>query len=93
MRVEPRGLVIALNSPPEKGRANDELIDFLAHIALVPRSAIALMRGATSHQKTIRITANDPPKVASVLCAAADAATSKRDRIQQGHVDKGRNGD
>lgn len=87
--IDPRGLVVALNSPPEKGRANDELIDFLSRIASVPRTAITIVRGDTSRHKTIRMTVRDPAKVASVLRAAVDAAT-KRERPS--HVDKSRNG-
>jgi uncharacterized protein (TIGR00251 family) len=87
--VDPRGVVVALNSPPEKGRANDELIDFLARLASVPRSTITIVRGDTSRHKTIRMTVRDPSKVAAILLAAAVAAT-KRER--RGHVDKGRNG-
>ncbi len=81
--------VVALNSPPEKGRANDELIDFLARITSLPRSTITIVRGDTSRHKTIRMTVRDPAKVASALRAAVDAAP-KRER--PGHVDKGRNG-
>jgi uncharacterized protein (TIGR00251 family) len=69
---------VALNSPPEKGRANDELIEYLARIASVPRSTTTIVRGDTSRHKTIRITARDPAKVASVLRAAVDAAATKR---------------
>jgi uncharacterized protein len=90
VRVEPRGLVVALNSPPEKGRANDELIDFLTRVVSVPRSTITIVRGDTSREKTIRMTVRDPAKVVSALRATVDAAT-KRER--PGHVDKGRNGD
>jgi len=87
--IDPRGIVVALNSPPEKGRANDELIDFLARIASVRRSAITIVRGDRSRHKTIRMTVRDPAKVVSALRAAVDAA-AKRER--PGHVDKGRNG-
>ena len=76
--IDPRGVVVALNSPPEKGKANEELIDFLARIASVPRSTITIARGDASRHKTIRITARDPAKVASVLRAAVDAAATKR---------------
>ena len=78
VRVEPRGLVVALNSLPEKGRANDELIDFLARIASVPRSTITIVRGETSRHKTIRMTVPDPAKAVSALRAAVDAAATKR---------------
>jgi uncharacterized protein len=89
LKVEPRGLVVALNSPPEKGRANDELIDFLARIASVPRSMIKIVRGDTSRHKTVRMTVPDPARAVSALRATVDAAT-KRERPS--HVDKGRNG-
>jgi uncharacterized protein len=75
--IDPRGLVVALNSPPEKGRANDELIDFLSRIASVPRTAITIVRGDTSRHKTIRMTVRDPAKVASALRAAVDAVATK----------------
>ncbi len=78
LRVEPRGLLVALNSPPEKGRANDELIEYLARIASVPRLTITIVRGDTSRHKTLRMTVRDPAKVASALRAAVDAATTKR---------------
>jgi uncharacterized protein (TIGR00251 family) len=76
--IDEGGVVVALNSPPEKGRANDELIDFLARIASVPRSTIMIVRGDTSRHKTIRVLAGDPPKLASALSAAVDAVATKR---------------
>ena len=88
--IDPRGVVVALNSPPEKGRANDELIELLARLASVPRSTIMIVRGEASRHKTIRMTVRDAAKVVSALRAAVDAAT-KRERA--GRVDKGRNGD
>ena len=75
--IDSRGVVVALNSPPEKGRANDELIDFLARIASVPRSTITIVRGGTSRHKTIRMTVRDAAKVVSALRAAVDAATKR----------------
>ena len=89
VRLDPRGVVIALNSPPEKGRANDELIDFLARIASVPRSTIMIVRGDTSRHKTIRMTVPEPVKVVSALRAAVEAPTK---REHPSHVDKGQNG-
>ena len=67
MRVEPRGLVVALHAPPDKGRANDELIELLARSLRVPRSAISLLRGDTSRAKTIRIATSRPQEVAAAL--------------------------
>ena len=71
LRLEPRGLIIALNSPPEKGKANSELVDFLARVLKVPRSTIAILRGTSSRTKTVRIAAADPAMVAAALLALA----------------------
>jgi uncharacterized protein len=57
-------LVVALNSRPEKGAANEELIDYLAREIRVPRSAIMIVRGETARRKTIRIITHEPAKAA-----------------------------
>jgi uncharacterized protein len=68
---DPRGLVVALTSHPDKGKANQELIALVAEAAHVPRSAVAIVRGATARQKTIRISTADPAQVAALIAAAA----------------------
>jgi uncharacterized protein (TIGR00251 family) len=60
-------LVVGVNSKPEKGKANDELIEYLAHEMRVPRSALMIVRGETSRRKTIRIVTHEPARVASRL--------------------------
>lgn len=60
-------LVVGVNSPPEKGKANDELIEYLAREMRVPRSALMIVRGETSRRKTIRIVTHEPARVASRL--------------------------
>jgi uncharacterized protein len=69
VRVDPRGLVVALHSPPDKGRANDELIELLARSLRLPRAAITLLRGDTARTKTIRIASSRPREVAATLQA------------------------
>jgi uncharacterized protein (TIGR00251 family) len=44
-----------LKSPPEKGKANNELIAFFAKQLRLPRVAIELVAGATSRKKIISI--------------------------------------
>lgn len=58
-------LVVAVHSRPEKGEANDELIEYLAREVRVPRSAIMIVRGETARRKTIRIITHEPAKAAS----------------------------
>jgi uncharacterized protein len=60
-------LVIGVHSGPQKGKANDELIEYLAIEARVPKSALMIVRGETSRRKTIRIVTHEPAKVASRL--------------------------
>jgi len=71
LRVDPRGLVIGVASPPERGKANAELIETVARMAGVTRSAVELVAGATVRQKSLRITCGDPAAVAAKLAAMA----------------------
>ncbi len=73
IRVAEDALVIGLNSPPEKGRANDELIEILARLAGVPRSALAIVRGAGGREKLIAIGAREPGAISARLIGLAEA--------------------
>jgi len=55
--IGPHGdcLKIAVAAPPEKGKANQELIRFLANVLNLPKRQMAVAAGETSHRKTIRI--------------------------------------
>lgn len=46
---------IALKAPPVDGKANDELLRFLASEFGVPRSSIRLLSGNTSRKKLLSI--------------------------------------
>ena len=48
LRVDPRGLVIGVAAAPERGRANAELVEAVARMAGVARSAVELVAGATA---------------------------------------------
>ena len=67
VRATPDGLVIALNSAPEKGNANAELVEYLADQLRVPRSAVMIVRGETSRRKTVRIITHQPALAAAQL--------------------------
>lgn len=49
-------LKIKLAAAPEKGKANESLVEFLAQALGVKRNAIKITAGQTSPVKTIRIT-------------------------------------
>ncbi len=48
-------LKIRLAAPPADGKANAELLRFVADAFGVPLRAVTLVRGETSRQKTVRI--------------------------------------
>jgi len=73
VRADDRGLVVALNAPPEKGKANDELIDFLAGLIGVPRSAVAIVRGASARLKLVQIATPNPETIANRISSLASA--------------------
>lgn len=50
---------IRINASPEKGRANKELIKFIAGILSIPKSRISITSGKTSNYKEIQINSNN----------------------------------
>jgi len=70
-RVDPRGLVIGVAAAPERGKANAELIETVARMAGVARSAVELIAGATARMKSLRIACGDPAAIAAKLAAMA----------------------
>jgi hypothetical protein len=48
-------LKVRLHAVPEKGQANEELIEFLADVFNLSKSSITLVRGHTSRIKHIEI--------------------------------------
>jgi uncharacterized protein len=60
-------LKIALTAPPFDGKANEALIAFLAEALHLPRARVALVAGATSRAKVVRITGKSAAEVAAAL--------------------------
>ncbi len=50
---------IQVHAPPVDGAANAALVDLLAQTCGVPRSAIRILRGATSRTKVVEIWSDD----------------------------------
>ena len=53
--VHDGALKVSLTTPPTDGRANQALIAFLADELRIPRARVALLSGAASRSKTLRI--------------------------------------
>ena len=63
-RIEAR-----IRAPPEKGRANEELIETLSSLYDVPVSAITIVSGATDSRKSVLIRGVSAAEAAKVLGA------------------------
>ena len=48
-------LKLAVKAAPERGKANDAVCRLLAAVLDVPIRAVTVVRGASSHDKTVRI--------------------------------------
>jgi hypothetical protein len=52
-------LKVKVHAPALEGRANDELLDFLAATLRVPRRDVTLLRGDKSRRKVVKIASLD----------------------------------
>jgi uncharacterized protein (TIGR00251 family) len=53
------GWRVRVSSPPERGRANDEVLALLAKTLRLERPALRLVSGATSRDKVVELTGVD----------------------------------
>ena len=56
-----------LKSPPEDGKANQELIKLLSKTLKIPQADIQLILGATSRKKTLKIDQLEAPAILARL--------------------------
>ena len=54
-RIEDREFKVKVKSPPEKGKANKEVIERLAKFFNVSKSRVSIISGHTSRKKTVEI--------------------------------------
>ena len=62
-------LKIAVQAPPEKGRANERLLELLAEALGLPARALTWAAGATARDKVVRIAGLAPADVVARLRA------------------------
>jgi len=60
---------IALTAPPVDGKANKELLKFLAKYFKLPKSSIQIIAGDSSRSKTILIVDVDKDTIIKKLCS------------------------
>ncbi len=60
-------LAVALAAPPIEGRANEALIEFIAHTLCVPKSSVSIIRGETGRNKLLFIKGVKRPEIERLL--------------------------
>ncbi len=73
-------LRVRVKAPPEKGRANQELVSFLSQILGLPKGALTIIKGHTSRDKVIAIDGLSQDEVMKRFSSCGDAGTSKSRR-------------
>ncbi len=66
-------LKIALHAPPVDGKANAELLRWLAQACKLPKNRVALLHGATAREKVVCVQADLRAVCAALQAALADA--------------------
>ena len=63
-------LKVAVRAAPERGRANEELLDILSEALGLPSSALEIAAGATAQDKRVRVTGIDAAELRRRVAAA-----------------------
>lgn len=61
------GYKVEVSAPPERGKANVELIRFLSDLLSVKKSAIEIISGETSRDKLIKVYGLEERKITKIL--------------------------
>jgi len=75
VRAEGISIDVALAAPPVDGKANDELLRVLSEALGVPRSALEIVRGASSRRKVVEVHGVSEAEVVARLVVTARAGT------------------
>ncbi len=60
-------LKVKIHAPALEGRANDELLEFLAEKLGLPRRCVTLLRGDKSRQKVVQLEGLDASRLKTLL--------------------------
>ncbi|MCL7413459.1 MAG: DUF167 domain-containing protein [ANME-2 cluster archaeon] len=63
---------VRLSEPAQKGRANQQLLEFLAVLLGVKVSEVTLVSGLTAHRKTVHVRGMDAEQVIELLFPPVD---------------------
>lgn len=65
--VEEGLLKVAIDAPPVDGKANSEVISFMSKELSVKKSSLAVIKGQTSHHKTLQIESTRRDSIVAVI--------------------------
>jgi len=60
-------LKVKVKAPPEKGRANDELVKVLSGALKLPKKSVTVVKGEKSRNKTVSVRGADIKKIQEAL--------------------------
>ncbi|HYY33693.1 MAG TPA: DUF167 domain-containing protein [Gaiellaceae bacterium] len=66
------GWKVSVTAPPERGRANEGVLELVADALGVPRRRVRLLKGESSRRKTVEVDGLDDEEAARRLDAAAN---------------------
>lgn len=72
-------LKVSVTAAPERGKANQAVIDLLAEVLAVPRSAVRVLRGESSQDKLVEISGLDEAGLRERLPAATGISRAAPD--------------
>lgn len=67
---------IRISAPPEKGKANKELIKFIGGILSIPKSRISIISGKTSNYKEIQVNSSHHKNYYDIILGACPGTGS-----------------
>ena len=71
---------VRVTEAPERGRANDAVVDLLAAVLAVPREAVAIVSGHSGREKIVELTGVGPALIERRLTSASSPARARKDR-------------
>ena len=64
-------LKVRLNAAPEKGKANEELINYMSEVFSIKKQSISIINGLTSRKKTLEISGYNAERLNTLLAIEA----------------------
>jgi uncharacterized protein YggU (UPF0235/DUF167 family) len=69
---------VRVAAAPERGKANDAVLELLAETLAVPRASVTLVSGGSSRNKIVELTGIEPAEIERRLATAGGQETQTR---------------